>query len=319
MSLFWIILIFLSCISGFLICTIGSNYIIKKIEYKNIQNQLKKNSGINLNQIDKNFCSTGIYKKILIFMYKTSYQINVLNNTEYITKNLKFQKDFKSKSIKELINKSNFPKHFNNYAYREVQFKLCLLIIPPTMLIASIFSNTLIIISGIIAFIFAINLQKKAMKEEIKSRSFNLEKHLPEMLEVVALGLRSGLTFDRAVKIYTMHFNNEFSDSFNIAQKKWENGLCTIDKALRDLAKTYDSNLFERVIENIIRSLRFGTSFVDCLEDAAIEARESYKNKQKERISKAPVKMMIPTGTLILPAMLMLVLGPVLLELINGF
>ena len=29
--------------------------------------------------------------------------------------------------------------------------------------------------------------------------------------------------------------------------------------------------------------------------------------------------MMIPTGTLILPAMLILVLGPVLLELIGGY
>ena len=38
----------------------------------------------------------------------------------------------------------------------------------------------------------------------------------------------------------------------------------------------------------------------------------------EERVAKAPVKMMIPTGTLILPAMLLLVLGPVLLELMEG-
>lgn len=36
-------------------------------------------------------------------------------------------------------------------------------------------------------------------------------------------------------------------------------------------------------------------------------------------MAKAPVKMMMPTGALILPAMLLLVLGPVLLELANGF
>lgn len=38
----------------------------------------------------------------------------------------------------------------------------------------------------------------------------------------------------------------------------------------------------------------------------------------EERVAKAPVKMMMPTGALILPAMLLLVLGPVLLELANG-
>ena len=37
-------------------------------------------------------------------------------------------------------------------------------------------------------------------------------------------------------------------------------------------------------------------------------------------MARAPttVKMMVPTGTLILPAMLLLVLGPVLLELMEG-
>ena len=43
------------------------------------------------------------------------------------------------------------------------------------------------------------------------------------------------------------------------------------------------------------------------------------KTRLQEAIAKAPVKMMLPTGTLILPAMLLLVLGPVLLELMEGF
>ena len=43
------------------------------------------------------------------------------------------------------------------------------------------------------------------------------------------------------------------------------------------------------------------------------------RDRLEERVAKAPVKMMVPTGVLILPAMLMLVLGPVLLELAGGF
>ena len=34
---------------------------------------------------------------------------------------------------------------------------------------------------------------------------------------------------------------------------------------------------------------------------------------------KAPVKMMLPVGALILPSMLILVLGPVLLGMVGGF
>lgn len=139
------------------------------------------------------------------------------------------------------------------------------------------------------------------------------------MLEVISLGLRSGLTFDRSLHIYCDHFNNELVNSFSICQKKWEGGLISRDDALRELSASYESTLFGRVTDNIIRSLRFGSSLVEGLEEAALESRNIYKAQQEEIVSKAPVKMMIPTGTLILPAMLILILGPILLELSSGF
>lgn len=65
--------------------------------------------------------------------------------------------------------------------------------------------------------------------------------------------------------------------------------------------------------------MHYGSSLIETLEDACVETRKNLKSKLEEQVAKAPVKMMIPTGTLILPAMLILVLGPILLELINGF
>ena len=85
------------------------------------------------------------------------------------------------------------------------------------------------------------------------------------------------------------------------------------------MAATYDSKLLARLVESVVRSLRFGSSLADGLDALAAEAREVRKTRLQEAIAKAPVKMMLPTGTLILPAMLLLVLGPVLLELMEGF
>ncbi len=58
---------------------------------------------------------------------------------------------------------------------------------------------------------------------------------------------------------------------------------------------------------------------VESLESAARESRMAYRARRQEQVAKAPVKMMVPTGTLILPAMLIMVLGPVLLEMAGGF
>lgn len=74
------------------------------------------------------------------------------------------------------------------------------------------------------------------------------------------------------------------------------------EDALRDLAASYDSPLFARVVESMVRSLRFGSSLAEGLESAAAEARAVHRAQVEERVAKAPVKMMVPTGTLILPA-----------------
>ena len=76
---------------------------------------------------------------------------------------------------------------------------------------------------------------------------------------------------------------------------------------------------FARVVENVVRSLRFGSSLAESLEAAAAEARTQFRSRKQEQVAKASVKMMVPTGALMLPAMLLLVLGPVLLELMEGF
>lgn len=158
-----------------------------------------------------------------------------------------------------------------------------------------------------------------AVQRRMRERAESMERDLSEMLDVVALGMRSGLSFDRSLQLYTDHFQTLLADTFRSAHRQWACGLASRADALRTVAASYDSPLLGRVVENIIRSLRFGATLADNLEDAAREARSGYRARKQEQVAKAPVKMMVPTGALILPAMLMLVLGPVLLELAGGF
>ena len=88
---------------------------------------------------------------------------------------------------------------------------------------------------------------------------------------------------------------------------------------MRELAASYDCAQLTRVVDGVVRSLRLGTALTGTLEEAAEQSRACYRTMLEERVAKAPVKMMLPTGTLILPAMLMLVMGPILLELAGGF
>ena len=187
------------------------------------------------------------------------------------------------------------------------------------ILIGIIFSTEMGVLLGVAGGIAGRSLPMRGLREAAAARRVDAEQQLSDMLEVVALGLRSGLTFDRSFALYGAHFGSDFAKSCAMAQKRWSLGLTTREEALRSLAASYECDQLTRVVESIIRGLRFGSSLEGCLSESAVQAREAYRTALAERVAKAPVKMMLPTGTLILPAMLLLVLGPVLLELISGF
>lgn len=153
----------------------------------------------------------------------------------------------------------------------------------------------------------------------IRRRCEAMEHELSQMLAMVALGLHGGLSFDRSFALYANSFHTDFAQECEQARHRWEMSLSTREEALRDLGKSYDSPLFQQAMESMIRSLRLGTALAENLEALASEARSQYRARCEEAIAKAPVKMLVPTGALILPAMLILVMGPVLLEMMNGF
>lgn len=185
-------------------------------------------------------------------------------------------------------------------------------------LLGCMVSNELGLLGLVGGLVLGAAAPRRALRSLVRVRLLDLERGLSEMLEVVALGVRSGLSFDRSLELYTGHFDSRLARECAAAQRSWSFGLASREEALKALAASYDSPLFSRTVSSVVRSLRFGTALGECLEQAAAEARAERRARVEERVAKAPVKMMVPTGTLILPAMLILVLGPVLLELMGG-
>ncbi len=89
------------------------------------------------------------------------------------------------------------------------------------------------------------------------------------------------------------------------------------DEALRRLAAELDVPALSRFVSNIQRALRFGSPIGRMLESLSSEARSCYRATMEERVAKTPVKMLGPTAGLILPAMLILMMGPVMLDLVG--
>jgi len=156
-----------------------------------------------------------------------------------------------------------------------------------------------------------------AIKQEEKVRMSQFEKELPDFIDIVALGLKSGLSFERSIATYAAAFDTPLARACASMQRQWRMGLSNRSDGLMQLAQEFPSKLFKQLLRETAHALRLGTNLSAVYERSAIAARNEYRLKKEETLAKAPVKMMLPISALVLPAMLLMVLGPVLLELFN--
>ncbi|MDR2108980.1 MAG: type II secretion system F family protein [Coriobacteriales bacterium] len=155
---------------------------------------------------------------------------------------------------------------------------------------------------------------KAAERQRLQQARKAYAAELPRMLEIIALGVRSGLGFDQAFALYVRRFDTPLAQICRSRLDIWERGLISREQGLRELSEEVSLPMFKRFVATTLRALEYGAALNNLLLDLATETRKTYRSEQQELVAKAPVKMLLPTGALILPAMLLLVIGPIMLE-----
>jgi tight adherence protein C len=170
---------------------------------------------------------------------------------------------------------------------------------------------------GIPAVIAKTPLGALLAKNAMLRRKASYERDLPALLEVIALGMQAGMGFDQAFMLYTERFDTALAHCCEKSLAIWTKGLISRDEGMRELADRVATPSFRHFSSSALRALRFGAPMTELLLDLAQEARKEYRAQRQELVAKAPVKMLLPTGVLILPAMLLLVMGPIMLDLMR--
>ncbi len=137
-------------------------------------------------------------------------------------------------------------------------------------------------------------------------------RQMPVMLDVVTLGLSAGLSFDSSLELYCQRHDNVLARELGGAMLSWRLGTRGREEALSDLAKRLDVASLDRFAAVVSQALAFGSPLAATLERQAQAIRDEQRAQMEEEIERVPVRMLIPLGTLIVPAMLLAILGPIL-------
>jgi len=141
---------------------------------------------------------------------------------------------------------------------------------------------------------------------------------LPDMIDIMILGLQAGLSFDGALSAYVGHFDTPVAREFALAQHRYQLGLSSRRKAFQELCERAPDEAVMRFCAVVSEALLLGAPLSVTFSTLSFELRRYQKLKFEERIARAPVKLLIPLGLCVLPAVLILLMGPVLIQMIAG-
>ncbi|MGD8387564.1 MAG: type II secretion system F family protein [Desulfobacteraceae bacterium] len=159
------------------------------------------------------------------------------------------------------------------------------------------------------------------LKMQIASRQQAIQKELPDALDLLLICIEAGLSFDMALYRVSREMDNvspilsrEFSQYFLETQS----GLPR-KQVLKNLAERNGVNSLSSIVNVLIQSSKFGTDIAEALRVYSEAMRRERQKKAEEKGAKISTKLTFPMIMLIMPALLIVVLGPVLINLLNHF
>jgi len=151
-----------------------------------------------------------------------------------------------------------------------------------------------------------------------RQRRTAITRALPDALDMLTIGVEAGLAFESALLRVSEKWHNPLTDEFRRTVSEMRVGTSREDALLR-LAERCDVADLNTFVAILVQSSQLGVSISQVLHNQAAEMRLKRRQRAEELARQAGIKIMIPLGFLIFPALFVVILGPAVPVLLSAF
>ena len=154
-----------------------------------------------------------------------------------------------------------------------------------------------------------LNMKMRKNQDAIRSQ-------LADTLDLLSVCMEAGLSFDAALVKVAERMEGPLIDEFITVLKQVQLGKSR-NEALKNLSDSTDVGELKTFISAVIQANTLGIPITNVLAAQSDQLRVAKREKIREVAAKVPTKMTIPTVLLILPAIICVIMGPVIINVIG--
>ena len=154
----------------------------------------------------------------------------------------------------------------------------------------------------------------------VTGRKEKLSDGFPDALDLIVVCVEAGLGLDQALARVGEEINTghpALSEEFQIVSLEFRAGFSR-GEALRNLGERTDLGEIRSLIALLVQTDRFGTSVGQALRVHSDSMRTNRRLKAEELAAKLPVKLMLPLILFIFPALMVVLIGPAVIQVIRN-
>lgn len=156
------------------------------------------------------------------------------------------------------------------------------------------------------------------LRFRIKGRRERVTNDLPDLLDLMTISVAAGLGLEQAMQVSCARFESPVCEELRLTLREMELGLSRHD-ALENMKLRTDIDDLVTFTVVLSQADALGLPIGRVLQAQADEMRDKRRQRAREKAAKVPVKILFPLALCFLPAIMIIVLGPIVGPIKHAF
>lgn len=144
-----------------------------------------------------------------------------------------------------------------------------------------------------------------------------VDKQLPDMIDLLVVTIEAGLGILASMRVASESMSDPLGQELRLTLQEQRMGL-SVGQAIESLGRRADCLNMRIFVRSITQGERLGVSIGTTMRNLSLEMRKRRRAMAEERAQKMPIKMLFPLIFFIFPALFIVILTPMIINIIDA-